>query len=189
MFERFKNYWTEYGMEVLACVSIISIFVLFFVNLLSNSKGSYTKVTRVENTNRITTPSSDPYFKYAEHTPKDSKLEIRAKLVLEHIFRRPFVKIRPDFLRNEVTGYNLEIDLYNDDLKLGIEVQGDQHYKFIPFFHRTKDTFVKQRYRDEMKKMKCKQEGITLIEIPYKVGEDGLKPYLVEQLRIAGYLV
>jgi hypothetical protein len=94
---------------------------------------------------------------YAEHTPNDSKLEIKAKFILENIFRRPFVKIRPDFLRNDVTGYNLEIDLYNEDLRLGVEINGDQHYKFIPFFHRNKDAFRSQQYRDEMKKVKCKK--------------------------------
>jgi hypothetical protein len=186
MFERLQRYWNEYGLEASAGLSLIVILVLFLINIMTKRKGSYTNYKYVDS---AVSSQSTPSFGFQEHTPKDSKLEIRAKIVLEHIFKRPFVKIRPDFLRNEVTGYNLEIDLYNDELKLGIEVQGDQHYKFIPFFHRNKDAFVKQRYRDEMKKLKCRQEGITLIEIPYKVGEDGLKPYLVNQLRLAGYLL
>jgi len=188
MFEKLQQYWNEYGMEVLAGISALVILVLFFVNLMTNRKGSYNTAKYVPSTSN-NFPSMNPNFQFKEHTPADSKLEVRAKLVLEHIFKRPFVKIRPDFLRNDVTGYNLEIDLYNDELKLGVEVQGDQHYKFIPFFHRNKDAFVKQRYRDEMKKMKCKEEGITLIEIPYSVGEDGLKPYLVNQLRMVGFLM
>ena len=188
MFGKLNQYWNDYGLELLAGISVAVIIFLFIINVATDSEGSYTNVKRVP-TSSSAFPSSDPTFKFKEHTPKDSKLEIRAKLVLEHIFKRPFVKIRPDFLRNEVTGYNLEIDLYNDDLKLGVEVQGDQHYKFIPFFHRNKDAFVKQRYRDEMKKLKCREEGITLIEIPYKVGEDGLKPYLIDQLRMVGYLL
>uniref|UniRef100_A0A6C0KF82 Uncharacterized protein n=1 Tax=viral metagenome TaxID=1070528 RepID=A0A6C0KF82_9ZZZZ len=188
MFEKLQKYWNEYGLELLAGISVVVIVILFFINLITNRQGSYTNAKRVPTTSN-SFPSTDPNFKFKEHTPQDSKLEIRAKIVLENIFKRPFVKIRPDFLRNEVTGYNLEIDLYNDELKLGIEVQGDQHYKFIPFFHRNKDAFTKQRYRDEMKKMKCREEGIMLIEIPYKVGEDGLKPYLVDQLRMAGYLL
>jgi hypothetical protein len=40
-----------------------------------------------------------------------------------------------------------------------------------------------------MKKMKCKQEGIILIDVPYSVGEDGLKPYLVDRLRMEGFLL
>ena len=89
-----------------------------------------------------------------------------------------FYKIRPNFLKNDVTGYNLEIDLYNDEMKLAIEVQGNQHYKFTPFFHRNKDAFLNQKYRDAMKKEKCKNNGITLIEVPYSVGEKKLKSYL-----------
>ena len=46
-----------------------------------------------------------------------------------------------------------------------------------------------QRYRDEMKKTKCMNKGITLIEIPYKVGEKGLKKYLMTQLRLHEYLI
>jgi hypothetical protein len=132
--------------------------------------------------------TSESNIEYIQHTPNDSRLELQTKLHLENIFKMPFYKIRPDFLRNDVTGYNLEIDLYNDDLKLGIEVQGDQHYKFTPFFHRNKETFLNQRYRDEMKKQKCMKQGITLIEIPYSVGEKRLKNYLINQLRLSGHL-
>ena len=74
-------------------------------------------------------------------------------------------------------------------MKLAVEVNGDQHYKFIPFFHRNHDAFVKQRYRDEMKKLKCRQEGIILIDVPYSVGEKGLKPYLLKRLRMEGFLM
>lgn len=185
----FSKLWNDYGLEFLAGLSILFIFILYLINVFTDKKGTF---TRVRSFSFPTEGESSLYptdFNYKEHTPKDSKLEVKTKLILEYIFKRPFVKIRPDFLRNEVTGYNLEIDLYNDDLKLGVEVNGDQHYKFVPFFHRNKDQFVKQRYRDEMKKMKCEREGITLIEIPYSVGEDGLKPYLLDQLRIEGFLV
>ena len=180
--------WNEYGLEFLATVSIVAIAILFIVNYFSKKKGTYTEIKRFKSLSN----GEDGYPKhvaYKEHNEKDSKLELRAKVILEHIFKRPFVKIRPDFLRNDVTGYNLELDLYNEDLELAIEINGDQHYKFIPFFHRNKDAFTKQRYRDEMKKMKCKQEGIILIDVPYSVGEDGLKPYLVDRLRMEGFLL
>jgi hypothetical protein len=187
MFEKLNEYWKNYGMEYLTIASIIIIIVLFIFNSFSNEKGTYSNVKFINAPSSFGLGSKMP-TEYAEHTPKDSKLEIKAKFILENIFRRPFVKIRPDFLRNDVTGYNLEIDLYNEDLRLGVEINGDQHYKFIPFFHRNKDAFRSQQYRDEMKKVKCRNEGITLIEVPYKVGEDGLKPYLVEKLRLEGFI-
>ena len=175
-----QKFWDEYGLEILGGLAVVVIFILFIFNYLSGKKGTY---------NRPRSTERDGPEEWQDSSENDSKLERQAKVILEEIFKRPFIKIRPDFLRNEVTGYNLEIDLYNDSLKLGVEVNGDQHYKFIPFFHRNKDAFVKQRYRDEMKKIKCQQEGITLIEIPYKVGEKGIRPYLLKKLREEGFLI
>ena len=188
MFERFREYWENCGFEWIVCISIVIILILFVYNMFTKKKGTYSEAKYL-NTPSLFGKGGRMPTNYMEHNEKDSKLEIKAKFILENIFRRPFVKIRPDFLRNDVTGYNLEIDLYNEDLRLGVEVNGDQHYKFIPFFHRNKDAFRNQQYRDEMKKEKCKKEGITLIEVPYKVGEEGLKSYLINKLRLEGYLL
>ena len=193
-FNKIKDYWENNGFEMLALICLVIILILCAYNMIFKNKGTYSemallKLKRNGIGNSSNSNRNNNGMEYMQHTPNDSRLELQTKFHLENIFKIPFYKIRPDFLRNEVTGYNLEIDLYNDDLKLAIEVQGDQHYKFTPFFHRNKETFMLQRYRDEMKKEKCKKEGITLIEIPYKVGEKGLKTYLVNQLRLSGYLV
>ena len=190
IFSKIKEYWENNGFETLAIVCVVIILILCVYNMIFKSKGTYSEMALLKFNNRKNgNTNNNSNIEYMEHTPNDSRLELQTKFHLENIFKMRFYKIRPDFLRNDVTGYNLEIDLYNDDLKLGIEVQGDQHYKFTPFFHRNKETFMLQRYRDEMKKQKCQKEGITLIEIPYKVGEKGLKKYLVNQLRLSGYLV
>jgi hypothetical protein len=189
MFDKTREIWENYGLEVLAGLSLLVIFILFLYNLFSGQRGSFSSYKHVPSNMNMRVSRNIMPYEYMEHTDKDSKLELKAKFVLESIFKRPFLKIRPQFLRNDVTGQNLEIDLYNDELKLGVEVNGDQHYRFIPYFHRNKEAFRNQRYRDEMKKVKCRDNGITLIEIPYKVGEDGLKPYLVNKLRLEGYLV
>lgn len=184
---RIQNYWENYGFEILTVSCLIIIIILCIYNFIFKESGTYNEIPLLKNKrNRNNNPIE---LEYIEHTPNDSKLELQTKFLLESIFKVPFYKIRPNFLRNEVTGHNLEIDLYNDDLKLAVEVQGDQHYKFTPFFHRNKETFLMQRYRDEMKKQKCIKEGITLIEIPYKVGEKGLKKYLLTQLRLNEYLI
>ena len=175
---QFQAFWNEYGLETLFLAAISLILILSIFNWMSGKQGTYGQPRAASS--GIAIDDSDA---------GDSKLERQAKIILEEVFDRPFVKIRPNFLRNEVTGHNLEIDLYNNSLKLGVEVNGDQHYKFIPYFHRSRDDFVKQRYRDEMKKIKCQQVGITLIEIPYRVGERGIRPYLLAKLREAGYLV
>jgi hypothetical protein len=184
---RIQDYWENYGFEILVFICVFIIIILCIYNFIFKTQGSYNEIPflkkkKYNNNNNLE-------LEYIQHTPNDSKLELQTKFLLETIFKVPFYKIRPQFLRNEVTGYNLELDLYNDDLKLAIEVQGDQHYKFTPFFHKNKDAFTMQRYRDEMKKQKCMKEGITLIEIPYKVGEKGLKKYLLTQLRLNEYLL
>ena len=187
-FRRIINYWENCGFEFLTASCFIIIVILCIYNSIFKNSGTYTdNIPFLKLKNRI--PGNSSNIEYIQHNLNDSKLELQSKFILENIFKVPFYKIRPDFLRNDVTGHNLEIDLYNDDLKLAIEVQGDQHYKFTPFFHRNKDSFLMQRYRDEMKKEKCRKEGIVLIEVPYKVGEKGLHKYLVNQLRLHGYLI
>lgn len=192
------QFWNEYGMEISACIAVFIIFILFVVNYFTNKKGTYSKNFKniILNNKGEDSQNYDMFnnnklgnMNYMQHTEKDSRLELQAKFILEHVFKKPFVKVRPDFLHNDVTGYNLELDLYNPELNLAIEINGDQHYKFIPFFHRNKDAFTKQRYRDEMKKWKCKEAGITLISVPYSVGEKGLQAYLLKQLRLEGFLV
>lgn len=60
-------------------------------------------------------------------------------------------------------GHSLELDYYCDDLKLGIEFQGPTHFK--PIFGKAELT--QQRKRDERKRRLCKENGVSLIEVPY----------------------
>jgi hypothetical protein len=89
---------------------------------------------------------------------------------------------------NPVTGsrHNLELDCYNDQLRLAVEYNGAQHYKYIPYFHKNKEAFYNQKYRDELKRLRCKELGIVLIDIPYTENKN-LERYLEEQLRIHGF--
>ena len=102
-----------------------------------------------------------------------------------------FPSIRPDFLKNPNTGYNLELDGYCENLKLAFEYQGVQHYKFIPYWHKTREIFEEQQERDEMKYKMCVKNGITLILIPYKFNcykPEELKQYISDQLITHGYI-
>ncbi len=60
---------------------------------------------------------------------------------------------RPDWLKNEATGRNLELDLYIPGRKLAIEVNSP--------FHET----VLGKDRDAFKREKCREQGITLHQI------------------------
>lgn len=193
MFDRFTEYWDKNGLELLAGVAVVCIIFLYFYNWWTNAKGTYSVREVVpqhsgEVDHKVGGVGMVKPFEMMQHTPNDSRLELQSKFILEDIFKRPFYKVRPEFLKNDVTGCNLEIDLFNDELKLAVEVQGDQHYKFTPFFHRNKEHFLNQRYRDEMKKWKCKAYGITLIEVPYRIGEKKLRSFIIDQLRAEGFL-
>lgn len=112
------------------------------------------------------------FFEKPAKPPKvkgESKGETLCREAAEKIFKKKFVKVRPDFLKNNVTGMNLELDIYNEELKLAIEFNGQQHYKYVPFFHKNYEHFLNQKYRDEIKKMLCKQNNIHLIEISYEL--------------------
>lgn len=111
--------------------------------------------------------------------PTESKGETACRQICQKLFGRPFTKIRPDWLRNNVTGYNLELDIYNDGLKLAVEYNGKQHYEYVPHFHRQgKEQFRNQQYRDEIKRMLCRENGIRLIEIPHTVKLEDLESFI-----------
>ena len=111
-------------------------------------------------------------------------------ITLEKIFKKRFDKERPDFLKNPVTkNFNLEIDCFNRELNLGVEVNGIQHYKYVPYFHKNFEAFRNQQYRDELKRRMCKDEGIILIEVPYTVKIKDLDSFLIDELRKNGFKI
>ena len=113
---------------------------------------------------------------------RESSGEIECRRVAEMMTGKPFPKKRPDFLKNPVTSHNLEIDCFCEELKLGIEYNGKQHYKYTPYFHSSKDAFYNTRYRDEMKARLCKENGIKLIIVPYTVKVGDIEEYLKQNL-------
>ena len=112
----------------------------------------------------------------------DSRPEALCCSIIEEIYQKPFKKIRPDFLKNPETGHNLELDCYNDELKIAVEYSGYQHYVYPNRFHRMYDDFIKQVRRDQFKIDVCDTHGIYLITVPYWVPEFKLKEFIVEHL-------
>lgn len=184
MFSRFTKIWTDYGFEIAVVVAILFLAICGFYYYFKNDKGTWNNyISMGDKTFHHSPPSRAP--------PKESKGEIECKRVLEKLFKRPFIKERPNFLHNPVTGgsNNLEIDCFNRDLRLGVEYQGSQHYKYIPFFHKNKEAFQNQKYRDEMKRVKCRENGVVLIEVPYTVDIHDIEDYLTNKLRKHGFRI
>lgn len=87
---------------------------------------------------------------------------------LEILFpNHKFIKTRPKWLTNPQTGRPLELDGYNEELKLAIEYNGVQHYVYPNFTGCSKEEFKKQLYRDKLKETLCSENGVCLIRIPY----------------------
>lgn len=146
----------------LAIASFVFLIVFGLFRIISGHQGSWSK--SLSNGN-----DKIPSSALSSGPRKDSEGETRARAFLERYFGKPFPKARPSFLNNEVTGgkYNLEIDCFNEELGLGIEFNGRQHYEFVPYFHSSKEAFYNQKYRDKLKQIYCRDYGVTLIEIPY----------------------
>lgn len=113
-----------------------------------------------------------------------SKGERLCKQAIEEIYGKPFFCIRPDFLKNPETGRNLEIDIYNDELKIGVEYSGKAHFVFPNAFHKTHEEFINQVRRDQFKVDMCDANGIYLITVPYNVplNLEDIKKYITYYL-------
>jgi len=95
---------------------------------------------------------------------KGSIGESLLRIVLEEFTSCSWSSVRPDFLKNPKTGYNLELDCYNRKLNAAFEFQGRQHYEPIEFFG-GEETFVKQVERDELKTRLCELNDVKLFKI------------------------
>jgi len=65
-------------------------------------------------------------------------------------------------------GHRLFFDFIIPELNIYIEVQGQQHYKIVPFFHKFSGSFRNQKYRDQLKTEWCAENDIILVVFSYK---------------------
>lgn len=90
--------------------------------------------------------------------------------VLEALFPGyTFSKVRPPWLKNPKTGRALELDGYCPELKIAVEYNGIQHYRWPNYLHTPLKDFVRQRERDKIKEELCRANNVCLLRIPYTV--------------------
>jgi hypothetical protein len=107
-----------------------------------------------------------------------SKPEKQVRSIFEAKFNKEFPTIRPNFLKNPETEYNLELDGYCEELRLAFEYDGEQHYKEWTL---GSDSLKDRQNRDKLKNKLCKNKGITLIRIPYWE-KDNLENFIDREL-------
>jgi hypothetical protein len=79
-----------------------------------------------------------------------------------------FKKRRMKEMKNPLTGKPLELDLYCEELRLGLEYQGIQHTKVIDYYHPNGQADLDEQIaRDEMKVRLCKENKIALVLISF----------------------
>lgn len=198
-FEKYKNikdylYEKIYSniLEIIVCMSIIFLMLYAIYKKIRGEKGSFNEFDKniVDQTKKNTIEySSFPAhyqnsvlnsMEYPNQNAKKSKGEAEVHASLERIFQKPFYHGRPNFLKNPITkNYNLELDCYNSEIGLAVEYNGEQHYKYIPFFHQNKEAFKNQLYRDELKRRMCKDAGVVLIEVPYTIPIKNIESFLI----------
>jgi len=199
LWEDVKGIWTRHGWHIILIGLCLILFVLFIFNqCMRKSHQSSITMNDIYDyfLGMIFKPRTAPPRKrlFDHHSPRTgsgggrkSRGETQCKSFCEFYFQKPFGTSRPDFLKNPVTQENLELDVYNEELALAIEYNGEQHYHFNSFMHRdSRDRFQNQQYRDLIKKDLCAKKGICLIVVPYTVREEDIPAYLYEQFKQQG---
>jgi hypothetical protein len=198
LFREFEKFWNDKGLLVLFILSILFFIIYWFFSIFKggNSK-KYSSIYDYFSDNPIFITEKDNNdikilkFNQTQNkkiVPKESKGESICRNYLQSRFKRPFNKARPSYMFNSVTGENLELDCFNEDMRLAVEYNGKQHYEYNKFMHRnSRDTFYNQVYRDRIKRDICKKLGIKLIEVPYTVPNDKIPDFLESKLREYGF--
>lgn len=119
---------------------------------------------------------------YEQTKGKIYLMEETCREIFRGIYKKDFPRVRLDVLKNPMTGKNLELDGFNEELKIGFEFNGEQHYRYPNFTNCTEEEFKKTVMRDQLKLDLCDEAGIYLIVIPYTVKMQELRNFIIGQL-------
>lgn len=103
-----------------------------------------------------------------ENAESKSGLHVKARTVIKKCF--PYSKIYEEVVLlgcNGIGGKPLRADFLIPDMRVIVEVHGQQHYRYTKHFHNSKagfDTYIKN---DEIKLEWAKINSISCITLPY----------------------
>ena len=114
-----------------------------------------------------------------------SKLQDEVALTLSKRYPGIAVVIgsRPDWLITD-RGERLELDIFLPSINVAIEVNGAQHYQFVPFFHGSYDEFESQQRRDSQKYEICSKAGVYLLEVFDYVSKKEAIEFVVDMVEV-----
>lgn len=109
------------------------------------------------------------YSKVVQNLTEEGKINARWKsefslfMLVKSYFPNTIYQYRSVWLEGQ------SLDMYIPELSMGIEYQGLQHYEAVDVFGGVEGLQNAKR-RDEIKREKCKENGVKLVEWNYKTG-------------------
>ncbi len=99
-----------------------------------------------------------------------SSLHLRARELITNTY--PTLQILEEVPIQIRRSETLYLDFYIPLKKMCFEVHGEQHYKFVAFYHNTMLNFLKAQKRDREKKEWCEINSIEYVELPFDKQEE-----------------
>lgn len=111
------------------------------------------------------TPNSVYSGHFCPYCRKKTELKL-SKFLVEHFKKHTILReFAPEWCKNPETGRCLRFDFCIPELKIIIELDGEQHFKYIPFFHKNYQTFEDRKKRDQLKERMAITNGFYMIRI------------------------
>jgi hypothetical protein len=98
-----------------------------------------------------------------------SDLHLRAREIIKVCY--PTVQILEEVPIPIKKSESYFLDFYIPILKTAIEVHGEQHYKYVQFYHQNQLNFLRSQKRDREKKEWCYINNIKMVELPFSESE------------------
>ncbi|MFX1572380.1 MAG: hypothetical protein ACFFB0_06495 [Promethearchaeota archaeon] len=120
------------------------------------------------------------------------KYERICRRFFQIIFKEKFRKIslsnliKDSDIKMHLDGY-AKVNIHGKLIKLAFEYNGYQHYIWPNVYHNTVQKFLEQQDRDILKRKICEENGIILIEFPYKISPRMKEPEKIKNFIISGF--
>lgn len=108
-----------------------------------------------------------------------TKSEANVIRILEEITGAKFPTVNPDWL--VWRGSTLELDGYNEKLRLALEFSGPLHTKWTPSYE-SYDRYISRVIKDMVKVRMCAKRGVDLIVVDQNLPRHHIRAYLESRL-------